>query len=183
LRPNVSNPSNRTTNLDTPPTTDFGYSSQGDLEDESDIILSEHELASSIDSLPPPHGLSLGPGTRTTFQVPQHQADEDDGWSIVGDDLEADAELSGSEGALRRIGSLVGAIPEEPGSDSLATEDARFIRRTSLSRVWNPRSRNSPSQSRSPARRSCQSRRTVIRHEPLQNRTTKSFYSYLFGDR
>lgn len=169
--------------MDTPPATDFGYSSQGDLGSESDIILSDHELASSVGSLPPPPGPEPVLGTRTTFQVQENQGDTDDGWSVIGDDPEADVELSENEGPIRRIGSVVDTIPEEPSSDNSTAEDARVIRRTPLSRIWVPRSRNSSSQSRSPARRSCRSRRTATRHEPPQDRTIKSFYIYLFGDR
>lgn len=180
LRPNVSRPSYDAPNLDTPPATDFGYSSQGDLGGESDIILSDHELLSSIGSLPPPPGLSPVSGTGASTQG---RADLDDDWSVIGDDLEADAELSGNEGGRQRRGSVVDVIQEEADSDSLAAGDARFIRRTPLSRVWDPRPRSGSSPSRSPARRSCPSRRTTIRNERPEDRAVKSFYVYLFGDR
>ena len=198
MRPNVSRPSHEA-NLDTPPATDFGYSSQGDLEHDSDVILSDRELASSIGSLAPPPGLSSVPEVPPTTQVRSQGVDSDDDWSVIGDELEADAELSGSEGGRRRRGSAVDAIPEEVGSESLTTEDevdvtprpnrilynegVRSIRQTPLSRVWDRRPRNSSSPSRSPARRPLASRRTAIRHEPPQDRTVKSFYTYLFGDR
>ena len=197
MRPNVSRPSHETASLDTPPATDFGYSSQGDLERDSDIILSDRELASSIDSIPPP-GLSPVRETPPATQIRPHGVDSDDDWSVIGDDLEADAEASGNEGSGRRRGPAVDAIPEEASSDGLTTEDdvgatprpnrilynegVRSIRQTPLSRVWDRRPRNSSSPSRSPARRSFTSRRTVIRHEPPRDRTIKSFYSYLFGD-
>ena len=197
LRPNVSRPSHETASLDTPPATDFGYSSQGDLEHDSDIVLSDRELASSIDSLPPPPGLSPVPETLPAIQDRPSGADSDDDWSMVGDDLEADAEVSENEGGVRRRGPAVGVIPEGASTDSLTTEDevditprpnrilhnegVRSIRQTPLSRVWDRRPRNSSSPSRSPARRSFTSRRTVIRHEPPQDHTVKSFYTYLFG--
>lgn len=145
--------------MDTPPATDFGYSSQGDLENDSDIILSDHELVGSIGWLPPPRGLSPGPETQTTAQVRPHRPDSDDDWSLVGDDLDAGC-----------------------GLDDSTTENPRVIRRNPFSRVWDPRPRNSSSPSRSPARRSCPSRRAAITHEPPQSRTVKSFYMYLFGD-
>lgn len=198
LRPNVSRPSQESPNLDTPPATDFGHSSQGDLEYDSDMILSDRELASSIGSLPPPPGLSPVPETPSTTQARQYRADSDDDWSVVGGDLEADVELSGNEEGGRRRGTAV--IPEEPGSDSLTTEDeadvtprpnrilydggVQSIRRTPLSRVWDRRPRNSSSSpSRSPVRRSFTGRRVVVRDEPPQDRTVRSFYMYLFGDR
>lgn len=193
----MSRPSLEAVNLDTPPATDLGYSSQGDLEGDSDIMLSDRELGSSIGSLPPP-GLSPVPETTPTIQVRSHRADSDDDWSVIGDDLEADAEVSGNEGGRLRRGSTVDAILEEPGSDRLTTEDdvdvtprpsgmlynegVRSIRQTPLSRVWDRRPRNSSSPSRSPARRSFGSRRTAIRHEPPRDRKVKSFYAYLFGD-
>jgi len=200
LRPNVSRPNHETVNLDTPPATDFNYSSQGDIEDDSDmILLSDRELASSIDSLPSAPGLSPVQETAFTTQVRPCGVDSDDDWSVVGDDLEADAELSGNEGGRRRRGPTVDSIPEEPGSDSLTTEGGidvtprpnrmlynegvRSVRQTPLSRVWDRTPRNSSSPSRSPARRPFTSRRTPIRHEPPQDRIVKSFYTYLFGDR
>lgn len=199
LRPNVSRPIQNVANLDTPPATDVGYSSQGDLENDSDLILSDRELGSSVGSLPPPPGLSPVPEATPTTPVRSHGADSDDDWSIVGDDLEADAELSGNEVGRQERGHVVDAIPEEPGSDCPATEDGvdvtprpnrmlynegvRSIRQTPLSRVWDRRPRNSSSPSRSPARRSPTARRSAIRHEPPQDRTVKSFYAFLFGDR
>ena len=53
LRPNVSRPSHSVTNLDTPPATDVGYCSQGDLEGDSDVMLFDSELSGSIGLLPP----------------------------------------------------------------------------------------------------------------------------------
>ena len=162
------------------------------------ILLSDRELASSVDSLPPP-GLSPVQETASTTQVRPPGVDSDDDWSVVGDDLEADAELSGNEGGRRRGGPTIDAIPEEPGSGSLTTEDdvnvaprpngmlynegVRSIRQTPLSRVWDRRPRNSSSPSRSPARRSLTGRRIPIRNEPPRDRIAKSFYTYLFGDR
>ena len=200
LRPNVSRPSHESVNLDTPPATDFGYSSQGDLENDSDMILSsDRELGSSIDSPPHPRGLSPVQETTSTARVGPHGVDSDDDWSVVGDDLEADGEVSGNEGGRRLRGRVVGAIPEEPGSSNLTREDdvdiiprpnrmlynegVRSIRQTPLSRVWDRTPRNSSSPSRSPARRSFASRRIPIRHEPPRDRMVKSFYTYLFGDR
>ena len=198
LRPNVSRPSHSVANLDTPPATDLGYSSQGDLEGDSDVILSDRELGSSIGSLPPA-GLLPVPETTSASQVRPHGVDSDDDWSVVGDDLEADAELSGNEVDGQEIGQVADAILEEPGSDCPATEDGvdvtprpnrmlynegvRSIRQTPLSRVWDRRPRNSSSPSRSPARRSLTARRSAIRHEPPRDRTVKSFHAFLFGDR
>jgi hypothetical protein len=161
------------------------------------MILSDRELGSSIGSLAPPPGLSPVPETPSTTQVRPPGADSDDDWSVIGDDLDADGELSGNEGSGRRTRSVVDAIPEEHASDTLTTGDdvevtprpnrllynegVRSIRQTPLSRVWDRRPRDSSSPSRSPARRSFTSRRTVKR-EP-HNRTAKSFYRYLFGDR
>ncbi|KAF9650854.1 hypothetical protein BDM02DRAFT_3154631 [Thelephora ganbajun] len=197
LRPNVSRPSREAANLDTPPATDFGYSSRGDLEEDSDITLSDRELASSIGSLPPPPGLSPVPETQPTTRARPHQVDSDDDWSMIGDDLEADAELSESEGGKGRKEPIVGQIPEDPVSGSLTTEDdadttprpdrilysegVRSIRPAPLSRVWDRRPRNGSSPSRSPTR--CSYGRTVIRHEPPQGRAVELFYAYLFGDR
>ena len=181
LRPNVRHPSSGVTSLDTPPATDFGYSSHGDLEDESDIILSDHELASSTDSLPPLPGLSLALGIQTRAGDRPSRVDSDADWSVIGDDLEADAELSGNEGGERGSGPVVDTIPEEPGSNGSPTEDVRFTRRTPFSRVWDLRPRNSSSPSRSPARR-CPSRRAATRQGPFQDLAVKSFYMYLFGD-
>jgi len=118
---------------------------------------------------------------------------------MVGDDREADAELSGNEGGEGRREPTVAAIPEEPGSENLTTEDGvdvtprpnrilynedvRTIRQTPLSRVWDRRPRGSSSPSRSPARRSFTGRGTAVRHDPPRDRTAKSLYTYLFGDR
>ena len=162
------------------------------------ILLSDRELASSVDLLPPP-GLSPVQEATSTAQIRPHRVDSDDDWSVVGDDPEADAEVSGNEGGGRQRGPSVDGIPEEPGSDSLTTEDdvdvtprpnrmlynegVRSIRQTALSRVWDRTARNSSSPSRSPARRSFTSRRISMRHEPPQDRMVKSFYAYLFGDR
>lgn len=159
------------------------------------MILSDRELASSVDSLPPP-GLSSVPETTSMGQVRPRGADSDDDWSVIGDEPEADVELSGNEGGGRWRGSVVGAIPEEPGSDGLGTEDdttprqnrtvysegAWSIRQTPLLRVWDRRPRNSSSPSRSPARRSFVNRRTAIKHGPPRGQMVKSFYLYLFGD-
>ena len=96
LRPNVSHPNHSVASLNTPSATDVGYSSEGDLEGDSDVILSDRELSSSIGS-PPPPGLSPAPKATSTTRVHSHGVDSDDDWSIVGDGLDADAELSGNE--------------------------------------------------------------------------------------
>ena len=192
LRPNPSRPSHSVANLDTPPTTDVGYSSQGDLEGDSDVMLSDGELSSSIGSLPPP-GLSPVSEATSTTQVRSHGVDSDDGWSIGGDDLEADAEIPGDEADGQERRQVVNATPEEPGLDCPGTEDGvdgtprpsrvlcnegvRFIRQTRLSRVWDRRPRNISSPSRSPARRSLTVRRSA------RDGTVKSFYAFLFGAR
>ena len=163
------------------------------------MILSDRELSGSIGSLPPPPGLSPVPEATSPTRIHSHGVDSDDDWSVIGDDLEADAELSGNEVGRQERGHAVDAILEEPGSDYLAAEDGvdvtprpnrilynegvRSIRQTPLSRVWDRRPRNSSSPSRSPARRSLTARRTAIRHEPPRDRTVKSFYAFLFGDR
>ena len=48
--------------------------------------------------------------------------DSDDNWSVIGDDLEADAEASGNEGGRRRRGPAVDAIPGGASTSSLTTE-------------------------------------------------------------
>lgn len=184
LRPNVTRPAPGTTNPDTPPATDFGYSSPGDLEDESDIIISDHELASSVGSLPLHSGPQPTPGVRVITRARSYKSDSGDEWSVIGDDLDADAELSGGEFGGRYERPTANTTPPEgPDTDNLTVEGTQIINRTALPRVWNPRSRNTSSPSRSPARRSCPSRRTLFRYEPPQDRTVKSFYMYLFGDR
>ena len=62
-------------NSDAPLATDFGYSSQGDPEDNSDTILpSDREFTSSIDLLPPP-GLPSVREATSTAQVWPHGVD------------------------------------------------------------------------------------------------------------
>ena len=73
------------------------------------IVLSDRELASSIES-PPPRGLSPVQETTSTTQVGPRGVDSDDGWSVVGDGLEADGEASGNEGGRRRRRPLIDAI-------------------------------------------------------------------------
>jgi hypothetical protein len=180
--------------VDTPPPTD--YSSQGDIESDFEFTSDGETLESSIEAQRPQSGLSsISETSPSTHQYRYRAApaggQSDDEWSILSGDIEADAELSGTE----YMNSDPVTIAEESeqqefdvdqtpranqGSRNLSGYTRHSVRQHPLSRVWERRNRANSSPSRSPARRPI--RRRVTRANPPKAQVSNSFYEYLFSD-
>ncbi|KAG5639103.1 hypothetical protein H0H81_006692 [Sphagnurus paluster] len=183
LRPNVTRPDHRAPGtLDTPPVTDFDWSSQLDTESDRGGL----ETDSDVEQLSAPHSTHMAaisedfsPVSSPVIPPAAHLDDEE--WSIVGDtDIEgnesgSDADLVAGLGSF----SLGSAVDATPKADMYLRQQASMRRR-----AW-PQGRAPSSPSRSPVRRPF--RQGPLRYEPrlsapvLPLHHQQSFYDYLFS--
>ena len=205
LRPNVTRPDRRApAALDTPPVTDFDYSSNLDTDDNIDSdFISERELESDIEQLDNDVNFALPAIKEASLPVSPVLSVGEDAWSLVDkgrdgnlqvDDFESGSELESADSILHSGVEALSLVSPLSLSNPLTQPELEDPERT-LTGIRSHPLRDNPSARRrewTSARSPSSPSRSPIRTRPRRHRLNgkkgvviglqakRSFYEYIF---